>query len=185
MANDANDVGNAAVNAPDTEAGRVAATDAPIGIADSSSVQTAQPTAPLQPTTSTTTQRHRTQLSNTCEESTDRDNEGLAAWKIRAAHRKTAVLAPTPMVSSRDWTVEELVKRGGKNFEPIRRVSAIETSPEDLRCIFEDHEKSGIPLIVGDWHKRPDWPEQLFNVDWLLEHGDPSMFSPIYSRVVI
>ena len=45
----------------------------------------------------------------------------------------------------------------------------------DLLRKLEEHEMSGVPLIVEDWHKHQHWPGDLFNLDWLLEHyGDHS-----------
>lgn len=80
----------------------------------------------------------------------------------------------TPIVTSRDWTVDGLVEQGGKHFRPVTRVSAFDKSPDEIRRVVEDYERSGQPLIVQDLHKSKHWPADIFNVEWLLEHGVPS-----------
>lgn len=51
-------------------------------------------------------------------------------------------------------------------FQPVKRVSAL--SDREMHQAIMEHEKSGEPLIIEDWHKHPDWPGDMFGVDWLL-----------------
>ena len=72
-------------------------------------------------------------------------------------------------VSSKDWTIDGLIKRGPR-FQKVPRVSALMSSKQLLAAI-EHHECSGTPLIIEGWHKHPKWPKKQFTVDWLREHG--------------
>ena len=112
-------------------------------------------------------------------------DEGPSAWTKEKTIQMKDNVAPAlkTTVSSRDWSVERLVESGGKHFKPITRVSVVEKPLHEVRKIISEYEKGGIPLVVGDWHKLESWPKHLFNVDWLLEHGEQSTLSPFLSPV--
>lgn len=81
---------------------------------------------------------------------------------------------PRLTFSSRDWTLNKVLKRG-KRFQSVRRVSALD---KNLLHELEQYEKSacGEPLIVENWHQHPRWPKGLFDLEWLVEHyGQQSM----------
>jgi hypothetical protein len=71
-----------------------------------------------------------------------------------------ASLSPT---APSDWTVESLVT-SSSNFIQVPRVSA-SLSPTVLLTKVLEHEKTGVPLIIDGWHKRPDWDNELFSME--------------------
>jgi hypothetical protein len=73
------------------------------------------------------------------------------------------------IISSKDWTVDALVKRGPR-FQKVPRVSATAPIPQ-LCSAIEHHERNGIPLIIEGWHRHRKWDKKLFTVDWFREHG--------------
>lgn len=88
------------------------------------------------------------------------------------------------IISSKDWTVDALVKRGPR-FQRVPRVSA--TAPVSRLCsVIEDHERTGIPLIIEGWHKHRKWDKKLFTVDWFREHGRQGVLAviPVLSDVL-
>ena len=90
----------------------------------------------------------------------------------------STVLIPT--VSARNWTVEGLMAQGITRFMPAPRVSAMEKSQEELSRIVMEYERAGVPLIVEDLHKRPDWSSDVFAAEWLMEHGEPSAYHSVW-----
>ncbi|KAL5529720.1 hypothetical protein ACEPAG_5705 [Sanghuangporus baumii] len=73
--------------------------------------------------------------------------------------------------STKGWTLEKLVALGPR-MQHVPRVSSIKDSAR-IHDIIKEYEASGVPLIIEDWEKTPQWPgDKLFGVDWLLEHGD-------------
>ncbi|KAL5511133.1 hypothetical protein ACEPAH_4348 [Sanghuangporus vaninii] len=73
--------------------------------------------------------------------------------------------------STKGWTPEKLVALGPR-MQHVPRVSFMKDSAR-LHEIIKEYEASGVPLIIEDWEKTPQWPgDKLFGVDWLLEHGD-------------
>jgi hypothetical protein len=81
-------------------------------------------------------------------------------------------------LSSRGWSFKKLMKRG-KRFKPVPRISATLMTEEELLRKIEQYEQSGDPLIIEDWHKHPNWPKGLFDLNALLEQrGDYS--TPCY-----
>jgi hypothetical protein len=84
-------------------------------------------------------------------------------------------------VSSKDWTVDALVKRGPR-FREVPRVSALQPLPK-LVAAIETHERSGVPLIIEGWHKHPEWPKNKFTVDWFREHGQQGTHAVIAGSV--
>lgn len=76
---------------------------------------------------------------------------------------------PKIFVSSKDWSVGGLLQQGESRFKEVPRVSAL--APLELLSAIQQHEESGIPLIIEDWHKHPKWPKDKFTLDWFREHG--------------
>ncbi|KAJ3557027.1 hypothetical protein NM688_g1700 [Phlebia brevispora] len=70
------------------------------------------------------------------------------------------------IVSSKDWKIDDLLSQGS-NFKEVKRVSAL--SEEEMLRVIEEHESSGEPLIVENWHLHPKWPEEMFSAGWLLD----------------
>ncbi|KAL5532641.1 hypothetical protein ACEPAF_4415 [Sanghuangporus sanghuang] len=76
--------------------------------------------------------------------------------------------------STKGWTPEKLVALGPR-MQHVPRMSSIKDSAR-LHEIIKEYEASGVPLIIEDWEKTPQWPgDKLFGVDWLLEHGDETI----------
>ena len=71
--------------------------------------------------------------------------------------------------TTKDWSLEGLLKKG-KRFFPVPRVSAVDDQ-SPLQETLLKYDKGTMPLVVEDWHKHPDWPGQKFNLEWLREHG--------------
>jgi hypothetical protein len=67
------------------------------------------------------------------------------------------------------WDPENIVASGTR-FRHAPRVSASMPRDEMLATIAE-HEKSGVPLVIEGWHQHPDWPGELFTLDWLEQHA--------------
>lgn len=71
-------------------------------------------------------------------------------------------------------------------FQPVKRVSAL--SRRDMDEAIAEHEKSGEPLIIEDWHKHPDWPSHMFGMDWLLStkgHEGEHYYHELYVQISI
>ena len=77
--------------------------------------------------------------------------------------------------SCKGWSLEDLLKKG-KKFVEIPRVNALQ-SPDVLSKCIDEYEIKGIPMIIEGWHNHPQWPKNLFSVDWLLKHGPQSISS--------
>ncbi|KAL5489802.1 hypothetical protein ACEPAI_4634 [Sanghuangporus weigelae] len=76
--------------------------------------------------------------------------------------------------STKGWTPEKLVALGSR-MQHVPRVSSVSSIKDSARLheFIKEYEASGVPLIIEDWEKTPQWPgDKLFGVDWLLEHGD-------------
>ncbi|EIN07219.1 hypothetical protein PUNSTDRAFT_71453, partial [Punctularia strigosozonata HHB-11173 SS5] len=67
-------------------------------------------------------------------------------------------------LSTKGWVLEELV-RDSSNFQHVLRVRC---NDPNLLVIIEDHERRAEPFIIEGWHEHPQWPRELFTVDWLL-----------------
>ncbi|TFK88097.1 hypothetical protein K466DRAFT_87058 [Polyporus arcularius HHB13444] len=88
-----------------------------------------------------------------------------------ASPARTGEKLSTPYLTCKQWDVQDMVKTHS-NFRPVRRVSALAPPAELLRELAE-YEKSGLPLIIEDWHKHPGWKGELLGIDWLLANvGD-------------
>ncbi|KAF3936487.1 hypothetical protein ABW19_dt0209290 [Dactylella cylindrospora] len=62
------------------------------------------------------------------------------------------------------------------NFKPVQRIDARRINPtnlESLQVMIHEHVVTkGIPLVIENWHLRPDWQKWVFNFDWLKgNHG--------------
>ncbi len=88
-----------------------------------------------------------------------------------ASPARTGEKLSTPYLTCKQWDVQDMVKTH-RNFRPVRRVSALAPPAELLRELAE-YERSGLPLIIEDWHKHPGWKKELLGIDWLLANvGD-------------
>jgi len=63
-------------------------------------------------------------------------------------------------ITSKEWILDELIA-AGESFCGIPRVSA---SDSNLAFSIEEHERTGVPLIIEAWHTHPRWPTDLFTV---------------------
>lgn len=70
-------------------------------------------------------------------------------------------------IQAKDWSLEHLLSN--TNFRSVRRVSALLPTSRLLHEL-ESHERDGLPLIIEGWHKHPQWPKDLFDMEWLLKH---------------
>ncbi|KAH7929751.1 hypothetical protein BV22DRAFT_107094 [Leucogyrophana mollusca] len=90
-----------------------------------------------------------------------------------AAEEDTQYLPKKSFVTTKGWTMEGLVERA-PHFRPIPRVAAQDPR---LHEIINQHEIDGVPLIIEGWHHHKKWPKELFELEWLREHGDPNAFA--------
>ncbi|THH13931.1 hypothetical protein EW146_g6333 [Bondarzewia mesenterica] len=74
-------------------------------------------------------------------------------------------------ISTREWTLDHLVATG-RHFQEVPRISI---DHEDLASTIEAHEKSGIPLIVENFHKHHNWPKGMFSLEWFATHGQQDL----------
>lgn len=80
---------------------------------------------------------------------------------------------PVSSISAKDWDLDDLLTQHSP-FKPVKRISAT-SSPTDIARAMAEHESSGEPLIIEDYHRRDAWPREMFSVEWLLQkHGDDS-----------
>ena len=69
--------------------------------------------------------------------------------------------ANTTMISTKGWTLDSLINRS-INFHRVPRVSALSGS---LPQYINDYENSGVPLVIEDCHRHPNWSEDEFTLD--------------------
>lgn len=74
-----------------------------------------------------------------------------------------------PSISTKGWTLDSVLEQGS-NFVPIERVHANDPNI-DLEQVIKGHEENGVPLILDGWHKRRDWPKDLFTLDFFQRHS--------------
>ena len=73
-------------------------------------------------------------------------------------------------ISTAGWTFDGLLV-AGQRFREVPRISI---DSDNLQAVLDEHEKSGVPLIVEGLHNRPEWPRDIFNPDWFSAHGQQS-----------
>lgn len=83
---------------------------------------------------------------------------------VRTANDTLSTLqtGPSPTVPSQ-WTADSLVE-SGCNFSHVPRISAT-LSPAVLLANVREHEKTGVPLIIEDWHQCSGWNKELFSME--------------------
>lgn len=70
--------------------------------------------------------------------------------------------ANAAMISTEGWTPDSLINKS-INFHHVHRVSALSSSlPQDIN----NYEKSGLPLVIQDCHKHPNWSNANFTLDF-------------------
>jgi len=77
------------------------------------------------------------------------DNDPLG----QPTYHQIPIPSNTTMISTKGWALDSLINKS-INFHHVRRVSALSTS---LSQIIDDHEESGLPLVIEDCHKHPNW----------------------------
>ena len=73
----------------------------------------------------------------------------------------------SPILSCREWTPAWLKSKG---FEDVDRVSAKDLPHEDICRLVAEAERTGLPLVLTDWHQREEWNANILNMDWLLDN---------------
>lgn len=77
--------------------------------------------------------------------------------------------------STQGWTLDALLSKGA-NLRPVPTIDAQSLAFEDLEQLIKDHEESGIPLVMKNWHLRDGWNDELFSPEWLAaRYGKESM----------
>jgi hypothetical protein len=96
-----------------------------------------------------------------------------------------------PEFTTRDWDVNSLVDTH-KNFRHAPRISA-DISVNELLAKIEEHERSGVPLVIENYHTLASWPNDMFSVEWLRRYAEQQgayrqiccMFLSLVDRLVI
>lgn len=78
-------------------------------------------------------------------------------------------LPAIPTITTSGWTLETLIASGPR-FKPVPRIS-MDLPQAETSLALHNHEESGIPLVLEGWHKHEGWPVDLFNLEWLRNHG--------------
>ncbi|KAF8474799.1 hypothetical protein BDZ91DRAFT_770159 [Kalaharituber pfeilii] len=75
-----------------------------------------------------------------------------------------------------DLDIPYLIK-STKNFRPVVCIDARNINPSTMSEVEEyiqDHViRKGLPLVIENWHLRPDWSSWIFNLQWLIENHGP------------
>ncbi|KAH9951236.1 hypothetical protein B0H21DRAFT_685285 [Amylocystis lapponica] len=115
-------------------------------------------------------------LSSLSTEQDDSDVDDLPMGPPRRRPTRPSPTSRRAFITSKGWSLDGLLDKGEK-FRHINRVSALGPA-EDVSRAIERHEQDGIPLIIEGWHKRKDWPADIFNIQWLLKnHGDDTLIT--------
>lgn len=77
---------------------------------------------------------------------------------------KTLLLCRMQLISTRDWTLRDLLRQG---FLPVPRSSF---KSEGLESQIKRHEEFGVPFIIEGWHKHHRWSEEIFSIDFCLQY---------------
>lgn len=90
---------------------------------------------------------------------------------MQVSSSQTVPVAASPsLLTTKGWSLDGLLASGPR-FKRVPRISATSGLNELFLKIVE-HENKGIPLIIEGWQDRPEWPQNLFDLDWLKEtHG--------------
>jgi hypothetical protein len=77
----------------------------------------------------------------------------------------------------------QAVIRENDNFQAVFIVDALtlvdEKSWKDLQAFIDAHVVvKGLPLVMKNWDKRPDWPGHLFSLEWLAANHTRDSLCP-------
>ena len=73
------------------------------------------------------------------------------------------------------WTIKDILglAESRNHIQPVLRVSAQQSSPEELDQVILAHEELGIPLIITNLHRTDLWKEEILSPEWVArECGD-------------
>jgi len=87
-------------------------------------------------------------------------------------------------ISTRGWNLKDLLARGG-NFYEIPTADVTSLHDLEIQKLIERHEKSGIPLLMTGFHRRPSWDSVMFSAEWLRDvEGASRTCYPSWRRIV-
>jgi hypothetical protein len=75
--------------------------------------------------------------------------------------RLIPIPANTTMISTKGWSLDFLINQS-IHFHRVPRVSALSGS---LPQYINDHEISGVPLVIEHCHMHPNWSKEEFTLD--------------------
>lgn len=78
-------------------------------------------------------------------------------------------------ISSQGWTSAEALVKRGKRFKLVKRVSAV-SSEAQVSLAIQEHDQFGEPLIIEKLHQKSGWIGGIFNIEWLLKHGEQGAY---------
>jgi hypothetical protein len=81
----------------------------------------------------------------------------------------------THAISTTGWSLEYILAYGSR-FRAIERVDA--SSPRaDIERAVKRYEEEGIPMVIEGWHKRKEWPQELFSLDFFQKNSPSGVLS--------
>ena len=83
------------------------------------------------------------------------------AVPLDSTYLQIPIPANTTMISTKGWTLNSLINQS-INFHRVPRVSVLS---ESLLQHINDHELSGVPLVIEDCHKHRNWNTVEFTLD--------------------
>ncbi|KAF9475840.1 hypothetical protein BDN70DRAFT_883160 [Pholiota conissans] len=75
------------------------------------------------------------------------------------------------MASTKNWTLGGILSQGS-NFHAVHRVSILSDA---LSETILEYDAQGVPLVIEDFHKHPEWPQYLFTLDKFIDGTSPNI----------
>jgi hypothetical protein len=83
------------------------------------------------------------------------------------------------MISTKGWTLNSLINKS-INFHRVSRVSVLS---DTMLQFIDDHEKSGVPLVIEGCHKHPMWSTDEFTLDSFASVSSKGQQSPLIYQI--
>lgn len=84
----------------------------------------------------------------------------------------------TQPFTAANWTVTNLCSTS-HNFRPVLRLSALDSSMDEITKRIAVHEDTGTPLIISDFHKTQHWNSEILSPAWIMQHHGRKSTSPL------
>jgi hypothetical protein len=77
---------------------------------------------------------------------------------------------PASVLTTRGWNLNELVSTH-PNFRHVLRIHA-SASPGELLAAIEEHERTGVPLVIAGFQTLDSWPADNFSLETLQRYPE-------------